>query len=579
MSGHGHQERIEQLLAEFAERREDGEALDAERFAAEHPDLGDRLPAALAALESTEALFPGPDQPTRVGPYRVLDELGRGGMGRIFRAEHEDRPGEFVALKVLHVGLDGQPRALERFRREGEALSRLRHPGIVAVHEVGLAGTRPFLAMEIVDGSSLAARLRAGSWPKADDGRRAAIRLTAFCARALAAAHEQGICHRDMNPRNILVRASDGEPVIVDFGLARSEDSPTLTATGDMLGTPSSMSPEQARGERVDARSDVWSLGSVLHELVTGQAARSGHDTLALIREAGTRPVPRARRVCPDVPADLELVLGRAMAHRPAWRYPDAASFADDLERLLRHEKPLARGPSAAERVHRLWSGHRLLMSVAGALVLACLVGYAASRVEPPGEAARRAAQAMDQAVSAWIDGDLDAMDAPLDALEATAPDHRFLSYLRNLKQGGLPDASDDPAVRALVEGERLRLAGQTEQALRQFDIAWNLAPNTPLIMLSMALGAREAGRTQDAQRAFELVAFHYGGAVEIHRSLAELYLVNELPLDAVKASDAALALAPERADLWKIAARARLATGDAAGSREAEAQATRFDG
>ncbi len=570
---------LERLLAEYGERREAGEAVDPEDFVARHPAHADRLRAAIAALHATDALFPDPDLPEAVGPYRVLGELGRGGMGRILRAEHRDRPGEPVAIKLLHAGLEDHPRALERFRREGEALTRLRHPGIVAVHEVGVVGARPFLAMELVEGASLAARVRSGARPAGEAGVDDALRIVAACARALAAAHAAGVVHRDVNPRNILLRVDGDEPVLVDFGLARADDAPTLTATGDMLGTPACMSPEQARGERADARSDVWSLGAVLWELLAGRPPRAGEDTIAVLREAGARPLPRLRRVRPGVPRAVERVVVRATAHRAAWRYPDAASFADDLERVRRGEVPIARGPSLPERAHALWSTRRAAVVLVLSALVVSAVAWAAQSRETPAETAARAGRATDLAVTAWLDGDLDAMRAHLEEAADAAPADRLRPYYAGLLDDAFPEDADDPVVAALVDGERLLADGRGEDAARRFDVAWNLAPNTPVIMLALARAARAAGRTADAQRAYELVALHYGGAVALHEALAELYLVNGLPGDAVKASDAALGLAPERADLWRLAAEARRGAGDDDGAREAADEASRLEG
>ena len=221
--------RFEERLGEFVERRERGEALAAEDFAREKGGSGELL-AALRALAATEALFPsGPlDLPARIGPYRVQGEIGRGGMGRVLAVVDPARPDAPLALKLLHVSLGAEPRALERFRREGQALERLQHPWIVRVHAAGVLDGRPYLAMEHVEGESLAAhvaeaRARVAAGTPAREALRLpgegtplerAVRLVARIARAMEAAHREGVLHRDLNPRNVLVRAG-GEPTLI----------------------------------------------------------------------------------------------------------------------------------------------------------------------------------------------------------------------------------------------------------------------------------------------------------------------------------------------------------------------------
>ncbi|HBP19777.1 MAG TPA: serine/threonine protein kinase, partial [Planctomycetes bacterium] len=189
----------------------------------------------------------------RLGPYRLEAELGRGGMGAVYRA-FDERAQRHVALKVLLPGAD--PEEVLRLRREAEALAQLALPGVVRVHSTGLAEGQPYVDMELIQGESLAARLRReGALPSAE-----AAALTQGLAETLARVHAAGILHRDLKPANVLLHPERG-PLLVDFGLARISDRTRLTETGEVMGTPAYMSPEQARGERVDARCDVYGLG------------------------------------------------------------------------------------------------------------------------------------------------------------------------------------------------------------------------------------------------------------------------------------------------------------------------------
>jgi serine/threonine-protein kinase len=379
---------LEDWLSEFVERRERGEALTAESFAREHPEGGAELLAALRALAATETLFPSsaPDLPAQVGPYRVLGEIGRGGMGRVLAVEDPAQPSQTLALKLLHVTLAHQPRALERFRREGKALERITHPNVVRVHAAGLLDERPYLAMEKVEGTGLAKLLRGArersarmaELPGTGPALERIARLVARLSRALAAAHAEGVLHRDLNPRNVLVRP-DGEPVVIDFGLMRASGDPTLTGSGDLLGTPQYMAPEQARSEGVDERTDVFGLGTILWELLMLEPPRQGDDTLALVRAAGSRPLAGAERLT-HVPREPRIILARATSFFPRWRYPSCTALAEDLERFLAGERIAARAPGPLQRTLELLQTHRRTAGVLAALALAAGVWLVARR-------------------------------------------------------------------------------------------------------------------------------------------------------------------------------------------------------
>ena len=316
------------------------------------PDLA-VTPVPVAILERLRELGRAPqtenppDAPGQIGPYRIIRELGRGGMGVVYLAQHDplNRP---VAIKLLRG--DAAPDRVSRFRRESEAVAALRHQNVVQVFEVGDHDGRPFAVMEYVPGGSLAERLAASSLPPAE-----AARVVEAAARAVAAAHARGVIHRDLKPANILLDPPNG-PKVADFGLAKFCDTdPAIgfeTETGVLLGTPGYMAPEQAAGsDAVGPAADVYGLGAVLYECLTGRPpfkAATALETLDQVRCLD--PVP-PRRLETGVPRDLETVCLKCLEKEPARRYPSADALADDLGRFLRGEPVRARPVGPARRL------------------------------------------------------------------------------------------------------------------------------------------------------------------------------------------------------------------------------------
>ncbi len=299
--------------------------------------------------------------PAQVGPYQILETIGRGGNGVVYKARQApvDR---LVALKMISAGAHAGPQALARFRVEGQAIARLRHPNVIQIYEFGEYDGLPYFSMELAEGGSLSARLARGPLEA-----RAAAELVRTLARAVHAMHEQQVLHRDLKPGNVLL-AADGTPKVTDFGLAKLLDSDDgQTATEAILGTPSYMAPEQAHGRIADVgpAADVYALGAILYEALTGQPpfrAEGRRATLELVRAAA--PVAPAN-LRPGLPPDLEAVCLKCLEKAPGRRYASAADLADDLDRWLAGEPTVARPPRWPMRAWRAFRRHR----VAAALV------------------------------------------------------------------------------------------------------------------------------------------------------------------------------------------------------------------
>lgn len=308
--------------------------------------------------------------PQRLAEFRILREIGRGGMGVVYLAEDEvlKRP---VALKVLPPA-SGDPAGPERFRREAQAVARLAHPGIVQVFRTGEDGDRSYIAMEFVDGENLRARL--GQRPKVPDAAalRELTRIVSEIADALDHAHRQGVIHRDVKPSNILL-AKDGRARLSDFGVARIVTEQTISSPGDLAGSYPYMSPEQARLRSVDIdhRTDIFSLGVVLYELLTGRRPFDGATPQDIVRALSELEPTRIRALNPKVPADLETICLKALEKSPGDRYQTAAHLAADLRCFLSGAPILARPPTLARRLVRLAQRRRrLAATVAFAVVL-----------------------------------------------------------------------------------------------------------------------------------------------------------------------------------------------------------------
>ncbi|WP_422926741.1 tetratricopeptide repeat protein [Singulisphaera sp. PoT] len=439
------------LVEEFSARILAGEGLDFDTIAREHPECAEALrelmPAMLdlaelgrieEAAKDEGAGEVDDDEPRVFGGFRIVREVGRGGMGIVYEAEQVALK-RFVALKVLPAVAALDPRALKRFELEAQVAGWLQHPRIVPVHDVGIVDRVPYYSMQFIEGGSLADLIRelrglvdAGGARPTDQGDenglstlalgllsgrfapprgdsssgrtsgvfnsgtdfheatgqgssirgrayfRTVARLGMQAADALAYAHEQGIVHRDIKPANLLLDPR-GELWVADFGMADVQGDAGVTQTGDMPGTLRYMSPEQARGKRalVDRRTDLYSLGATLYELLTLRPAVVGEDRQDILRCISEEEPTPIRRINPAVPVDLATILSKAMAKDPLNRYETARHLADDLERFLDGRPISARPVGPLVRAWR-WSRRKPMQAgLAAGLAAAIVVGFA----------------------------------------------------------------------------------------------------------------------------------------------------------------------------------------------------------
>jgi len=267
---------------------------------------------------------------TRLGRYKITGELGRGAMGVVYKA-HDPVLDRTVALKTIAVAenAEGRGEYEKRFFQEAKAAARLNHPRLITIYDFGEEGDLAWMAMEILSGTELRERIAKGPIPV-----REAVEIAEQVADGLGFAHEHGVVHRDIKPGNIMLMPR-GQVKIMDFGVARLRVSSVKTQTGTRLGTPRYMSPEQAMGRAVDHRSDIFSLGIVLYEMLTGASPFSGSDTAEIMHNVAAAAQIAPSRVNPEVPETLDLVVKKALAKDPGERYQDAYDLASDLHACL----------------------------------------------------------------------------------------------------------------------------------------------------------------------------------------------------------------------------------------------------
>jgi WD40 repeat protein/predicted Ser/Thr protein kinase len=323
---------------------------------------------------ANEAVAAPPGVIRYFGDYELIEEVARGGMGVVFKARQVSL-NRTVAVKMILAGALAGEGEVRRFRREAEAAANLDHPAIVPIYEVGEHQGQHFFSMGYVEGPSLAQKLAAGPLPEA-----AAIELLVRVAEAVQAAHERGILHRDLKPGNVLLDGQ-GRPRVTDFGLARPlRGGSDLTDTGQVLGTPSYMPPEQARGQaELGPEADVYGLGAILYVVLTGRPPFQAASPLETVRQVLDQDPVAPRALNPALGRDLETICLKALDKEPARRYASARSFAEDLQRYLRGEPIRARRASTWERGLK-WARRRpalAALSAVAALAALCAVGLA----------------------------------------------------------------------------------------------------------------------------------------------------------------------------------------------------------
>lgn len=454
----------------------------------------------------------------QIGDYELLELIAQGGMGAVYRARQRSL-NRIVALKLLLGGAHAGEDFKKRFRQEAETAAKLHHPNIVPIYEVGVHEGQPYFSMELVAGANLARLTRDKPLP----ARKAAAYLESL-AETMAYAHAQGVVHRDLKPSNILVGADD-RPRITDFGLARrlDEDS-SLTLSGEMLGTPGYLPPEQATAKRGAAgpHSDVYALGAMLHFLLTGRPpflAGTLADTLQQV--LFSEPVS-LRRLNPAIPADLETICLKCLEKEPARRYASAQALAQDLRRFLEGKSILAKPASAPEKVLKWYRREPLIAGLWTATVLVLLLGLSVSTwllLKQRAETARADEHAaIAQAVKEFMVTDLlrqASTEAQADAGFAPNPDLAVREALRRAAQHVGNRFKDQPLVEAGVRaaiGDAYEGLGEPEHAIPQYERAVELLRSargrdhleTVEAMDSLAQAYQEAGRIAEALPLFE---------------------------------------------------------------------------
>ncbi|MCC6784337.1 MAG: protein kinase, partial [Planctomycetes bacterium] len=543
-------ERVEELVAEFVQRREDGEALEPTDFVAAHPDCADELRTALAALGLVEATLPDRGAvPARVGDWEVEGELGRGGMSRVLAARRGEQR---AAIKLLGSGVFASPRALERLRREGELLLRFAHPNVVRVLELGSTDGLPYLALERIDGANLAERIAAAradgacaaaALPGEGSAEARAARLVAALARAVHAAHGVGLLHRDIKPGNVLLRG-DGTPVLIDFGLSADESAATLTQSGDLLGTPQFMAPEQARGERADARTDVYGLGVVLHELLTRTSRFPADDAAKALARVRREPLALG----PELRGPLRTILARALAFARAHRFAGALDLAVQLERVASNAPISVRDLPLPVRIAGVAQRHRRFAATAIALLVVVGASLSWSRFGGDGGSRLVRLAALRAAIAdAWLAEDAPALTTALDDLSALEPTHPLVRAIPAFAN----QAPVDESIAALVEGARALVREEPGQAIEPLERAAARFADEPLALVMLGIAAERAGRGPRAAEALSAAVHLLPHSSASRLALARVHRKAERHADAELLLVEASRIAPRAVEVW----------------------------
>jgi non-specific serine/threonine protein kinase/serine/threonine-protein kinase len=430
-----------------------------------------------AGRRAAEALIAedGPARhPDRIGRYQIRGILGRGGMGTVYEAQQEN-PRRGVALKVIRAGVASE-RMLRRFEHEAQLLGRLQHPGIAQIFEAGTAeidgpgrGAQPFFAMEFVQGRPITEHANHHGLST-----RQRLELFTNVCQAIEHAHQKGVIHRDLKPANVLV-SDTGQPKVLDFGVARATDSDIQTTTlrtdvGQLIGTVPFMSPEQVAGDSalLDARSDVYSLGVLSYELLTGRlpydlSGKSIPEAARIIREDTPTPLSAANRT---LRGDLETIISKALEKEKDRRYQSAAELAVDIQRYLSNTPILARPPSAAYQLRKLIGRHKLPFALVAALfVLMTSFGVWMSLLYRNAEQLRVAAE---QERTEALDARDREHDARVTAEHAANKVKRVHSFFNQILATGAPSTGRPVTMREALD----KAAEKVEEELHAYPLA-----------------------------------------------------------------------------------------------------------
>jgi tRNA A-37 threonylcarbamoyl transferase component Bud32/TolA-binding protein len=496
-----------------------GVPLDPRALAAALPEEVVRLGAAPSSAASARTLLLGAESQARgrtFGKYEILKVVGQGGMGVVYKARQLDLD-RVVALKILREGEGAREDQVRRFLAEAQAAAKLQHPNIVTIHEVGIEEGVHYFTMDFVEGETLHDKFQRGERFSPDE----AARLVATLARAVHYAHQRGIVHRDMKPGNVIL-PPDGPAKITDFGLAKQAGADLfITKSGVAIGTPLYMSPEQARGDlrSIDGRSDIFSLGTIFYQLLTGELPFLGQSHIEIYNKIMLDDPAPPRQLAPAVPKDLETICLKALEKRPKDRFASGKALADDLERALRGESIEARPHGAGERLLRAVKRHRTLATVAATVALVGAGAYFATatileRRHADADAVARAR------LAAEARGLLGEARAALgggrakDALERAA-----------LLLARYPD-SDEAREARFIQGEAELASGRVKEALAAFARAYRRARDDESRARALAALAQAfaAGRDlEGAANALRKIVESFPELVEARR--AELHL------------------------------------------------------